>query len=295
MARIVLTIGLALVLSGCGSGAGDSGEAVVAGFYPLAYAAERVGGSELEVRNLTPPGVEPHDLELSGSDVRAVADARLVLYLGSGFQPALERAVESTGATALDLLTEHDLTEGAAQGHSDEHEDEEHDGEGRDPHVWLDPLRYAAIVEDVAAALDRRDAAEPLADELQALHEELDSGLRDCERRVIVTSHAAFGYLAERYDLEQVAITGLSPEAEPTPGELRDVVQEVQAHDATTIFFETLVSPRLAETVAREVGATTAVLNPLEGLTEQQVDDDEDYFSVMRANLAALREALTCR
>lgn len=292
MARIVLTIGLALILSGCGSGSADSGEAVIAGFYPLAYAAERIGGSELDVSNLTPPGVEPHDLELSGSDVRAVADARLVLYLGSDFQPALERAVESTGATALDLLTDAGLTEGAGQNHADEHEG---GGEGRDPHVWLDPLRYAAIVEQVADALGSRDAAQPLTAELQALHEELDSGLRHCERRVIVTSHAAFGYLAERYDLEQVAITGLSPETEPTPGELRDVVQEVQAHEATTIFFETLVSPRLAETVAREVGATTAVLNPLEGLTEQQADDGEDYFSVMRANLAALREALSCR
>jgi zinc transport system substrate-binding protein len=283
VARIVLTFGLVLLLAaasgGCGGDSSGPGETVVAGFYPLAYAAARVGDSELEVMNLTPPGVEPHDLELSGRHVRAVADARVVLYLGSGFQPALERAVESTGATALDLLDDARL--GA--------------GDGRDPHVWLDPLRYAALVEGVAAALDRADAAQPMVGELRALDRELRSGLRDCERRELVTSHAAFGYLAERYDLEQVPITGLSPEAEPTPGELRDVVEEVREQGATTIFFETLVSPRLAQTVAREVGAATAVLNPLEGLTEQQAADGEDYFSIMRANLAALRKALQCR
>ena len=288
MARIVLTVGLVLALLGCGGDSAESGDAVVAGFYPLAYAAERIGGSELDVRNLTPPGVEPHDLELSGSDVRAVADAKLVLYLGAGFQPALEHAVESTDADALDLLRDANLA--AAPGHG-----QEHDGEERDPHVWLDPVRYATIVEEIGTALGRPGAASPLAGELRALDAELASGLRDCERREIVTSHAAFGYLADRYDLEQVAITGLTPEAEPTPGELRDVVQEVRGHGATTIFFETLVSPRLAQTVAREVGAATAVLNPLEGLTEQQVANGEDYFSVMRMNLEALREALGCR
>jgi len=291
MARIILTLGLVLALSGCGGGSSESGETVVAGFYPLAYAAERVGGTELDVRNLTPPGVEPHDLELSGSDVRAVADARLVLYLGGGFQPALERAVESTGATSVDLLDGADLSDAGGHGA----EDEGHEGDGRDPHVWLDPLRYAMIVERTAAALGRDGAATPLVGELRALDAELASGLADCERRQIVTSHAAFGYLAERYDLEQVPITGVSPEAEPTPGELRDVVEEIREHGATTIFFETLVSPRLAETVAREVSAETAVLNPLEGLTDDQVARGEDYFSVMRANLAALREALGCR
>lgn len=294
MARIILTVGLALALAGWGAGCGDSadtgaesGATVVAGFYPLAYAAERVGAAKVE--NLTPPGVEPHDLELSGSDVRAVADARLVLYLGSDFQPALQRAVESTDATALDLLDGAELAEAAEHGH------EGHESEGRDPHVWLDPLRYAAIAEQIAAALHRDGAARQLVAELHALDEEVSAGLRDCTRREIVTSHAAFGYLAERYDLEQVAITGLSPEAEPTPGALREIVEEVREHGATTIFFETLVSPRLAQTVAREVGAATAVLNPLEGLTEQQAADAEDYFSIMRANLAALREGLGCR
>ena len=294
MTRIVLITLLALTLAGCGDSEPDA--AVVAAFYPLAYAAERVG--DAEVRNLTPPGVEPHDFELSGRDVETIAGAELVLYLGQGFQPALEAAVASTDANALDLLEGLDLLQGDDdRGEEEPHEgeDEEHAGEGGfDPHVWLDPLVYAELVERIGGTLGREAAARELVAELEQLDDEFRQQLADCERRELVTSHAAFGYLTERYDLEQVAITGLSPEAEPTPGELRDVVDEVREHGATTIFFETLVSPRLAETVAREVGATTAVLNPLEGLTEQQAEDGEDYFSVMRANLASLRTALGC-
>nr|MBA3348883.1 zinc ABC transporter substrate-binding protein [Actinomycetota bacterium] len=215
----------------------------------------------------------PHDLELSGRDAETIAQARLVLYLGGDFQPALEDAVEATDATALDLLR----------------------GSEDDPHVWLDPTRYADLARRIGEALGDGKQSRKLVDELSALDAEFEEGLADCARREIVTSHAAFGHLAKRYDLEQVAITGISPEAEPTPGELRSVVAEVRESGATTIFFETLVSPRLAETVAREIGAETAVLNPLEGLTEEQAAAGEDYFSIMRANLAALREALGCR
>jgi zinc transport system substrate-binding protein len=120
-------------------------------------------------------------------------------------------------------------------------------------------------------------------------------GLTSCDRRELVTSHTAFAYLADRYGLVQIGLTGVSPEGEPAPGALVDLVDEVIESGATTVFFETLVSPELAETVARESGAKTAVLNPLEGLTQAEVDAGEDYFSVMRSNLAVLREALGCR
>ena len=272
--RIVLTLIVVPALAGCGGGSGSEGTTVVAAFYPLAFAAEEIGGAGVDVRNLTPPGVEPHDLELSGSDIRMIADADLVLYLGQDFQPALEDAIDSTSANAVDLL------DGAEAG---------------DPHVWLDPIRYAAIAERIGDELDRRPAAERFAARLRALDGEFRRGLSRCDRRQIVTSHAAFGYLARRYDLEQVAITGLAPEAEPTPRDLENVVHEVRAVGATTVFFETLISPRLAETVAREVGAQTAVLDPIEGLTEKEASAGEDYFSVMRENLAALRKALGCR
>ena len=301
MSRIVLTFVAAATLAGCGgttpaaeeAGAGERREAVAA-FYPLAFATERIGGNALQVRNLTPPGVEPHDYELTARDVRTLGDADLVLYLGGGFQPALERALETAGARALDLLEGLELLE-ASGGHEREDEHADEDEQTTDPHVWLDPLRFATIVERIGRELGREAAAAALADELRQLHGEFERGLADCERRELVTSHAAFAYLADRYDLEQVAISGLSPEAEPTPRELEEVVTEVREHGATTVFFETLVSPRLAETVAREVGARTAVLNPLEGLAKEEMEAGADYVSVMRANLEALRSALTCR
>jgi zinc transport system substrate-binding protein len=282
--RTVLTLALLGVLAGCGGGSSPDERTVVASFYPLAFAAEQIGGAGIDVRNLTPPGVEPHDLELSGSDVRSIADADLVLYFGQGFQPALEDAIESTSAHAVELLGTVETRPGG--------EDDEH---GRDPHVWLDPVRYAAIAERIGAELDRRPEAEQLADRLRALDGEFRAGLSNCERDELVTSHAAFGYLAERYGLKQVAITGISPEAEPTPRDLEDVVREVRSIGARTVFFETLVSPRIAETVAREVGAETAVLDPLEGLTADEIAAGEDYVSVMRQNLASLREGLGCR
>jgi zinc transport system substrate-binding protein len=281
--RIVLTLICVAMLAGCGGDSSSEGRAVVAAFYPLAFAAQQIGGDEIDVRNMTPPGVEPHDLELSGSDVRAIADADLVLYFGDGFQLSLEDAIESTSAHAVDLLG---AVETRGGGESEQ---------PADPHVWLDPVRYAAVAERIGEELDRPAGADRFAERLRALDRDFRRGLSRCERDQIITSHTAFGYLAERYGLRQVAITGVSPEAEPTPRDLEDVVRQVRAVGATTIFFETLVSPRLAETVAREVGAKTAVLDPLEGLTEEELAAGGDYFSIMRENLAALRKALGCR
>jgi zinc transport system substrate-binding protein len=278
MSRIILVLALLVALTGCGEESGASADShhgdVVAAFYPLAWAAERVAGDTIRLHNLTPPGTEPHDFELTARDVERIRSADVVLFLGGGFQPAVEDAVEGAEGEAVNLLV--DPVHG-------------------DPHVWLDPRRFAAVAQLVADALRRSEgAAEPVA-ELRALDREYSDGLRHCRSREIVTAHEAFGYLARRYRLKQVAITGISPEAEPTPRRLEEVVARVRQTGATTIFFETLISPRLAETVARETGARTAVLNPLEGLTQEQLDRGEDYLSVMRDNLAALRAALRCR
>jgi zinc transport system substrate-binding protein len=284
-ARIVLVFALATLLAaGCGGSSDEAGgrTRVVAAFYPLAFAAERVGGEAVEVENLTPPGVEPHDLELSARDVERVRSAHVVLYLGGGFQPALEQAVDGARGTTVDLLEGLALRPGS--------EDEAHD-----PHVWLDPVRFGAVVGRIGEVLGRRRAAEQLELQLRALDRAYRGGLADCERRTVVTSHAAFGYLTSRYGLRQIAITGVSPEAEPRPRELERVARDVRRSGATTVFFETLVSPRLAETVARETGAKTAVLDPLEGLTGSDLGRGEDYLSVMHANLRVLREALGCR
>jgi zinc transport system substrate-binding protein len=277
----IILITFLVAAAGCGSESGTKQgahrEQIAAGFYPLAYAAEQLA-PDAEVQNLTPPGAEPHDLEVSPGDVRTLRSADLVLLLGHGFQPQLEEAAGG-GSRVVRLLD----TPGLGRHRND------------DPHVWLDPVRYALIVKRIAAALHRPRAADRLVARLHALDVEYRRGLADCRRRDIVTSHEAFAYLAERYALRQVAITGLSPEAEPTPRRLADVLRLVRRTGATTIFFETLVSPRIADTVARETGARTAVLDPLEGLTRAEQRRGADYFSIMRSNLAALRRALSCR
>jgi zinc transport system substrate-binding protein len=208
--------------------------------------------------------------------VEHVIDADLVLYLGDGFQPAVEEAAGETHGEAFDLLDGLDVRDG-------------------DPHVWLDPVRYARMVETIGQALGKEAAAKALAARVRDLDAEFRTGLADCERRELVTSHAAFGYLAERYGLEQISATGLSPEAEPGPRDIERVVDLAREHGATTVFVEPLVSPDLAQTIGREAGAKTAVLDPLEGLTETGLAAGDDYFSVMRANLATIREALGCR
>lgn len=278
--RIVPTfvpIALALAAAACGSSDDTGGRTVVAAFYPLAFAAERVAAKDVEVSNLTPAGAEPHDLELTARDVERLRDADLVLHLG-GFMPALDDAVDGHD-NAVDLLADLPVLDG---------------DDGPDPHVWLDPQRFGAIARRIAAELGDPEAATPLAKELDELDVAFRRGLARCERRTLVSSHAAFSYLADAYGLRQVALTGVSPEAEPSARAIERLVEEVERDGATTVFFETLVGPDLAETVAREAGVTTAVLNPLEGLTDDELAAGDDYFSVMRRNLATLRTALGC-
>lgn len=267
-------------MGGCG---GASGAGVVAAFYPLAYAAERIGGPSLHVDDLTPAGAEPHDLELTPRAVAEIEKARVVLYLGHGFQPAVSKAVEQAKGQRVDLLAGLPLRAST----------ESEEGLTADPHVWLDPVLFARIAKRIGVALHRPSAR--LRRDLLMLDSEYRNGLRSCKRREIVTSHAAFGYLAARYHLRQVPITGMTPESEPTPRELTRAVKQVRRTHATTVFFETLVSPRLADTVAREVGAHTAVLDPIEGLTAAEQEQGLNYLSLMRRNLAALRKALGCR
>jgi zinc transport system substrate-binding protein len=283
ISRIVLILVLVGILAGCGSASSSGRKSVVAAFYPLAYAAERVGGPALDVKNLTPPGAEPHDLELTPRQVAGIQEATLVLYLSHGFQPAVSKAVEQAQGKKVDILAGLPLhaADGAEAGLT------------ADPHVWLDPILFARVATRIGRALGR--PASSLVADLHSLDRGYRQGLRDCKRHEIVTSHAAFGYLAARYGLEQVAITGLTPEAEPTPQQLAHVIQVVRRTHATTVFFETLVSPRLADTVAREVGARTAVLDPIEGLTPAEQKRGDDYLTLMRRNLLALRKALACR
>jgi zinc transport system substrate-binding protein len=266
----------ALVTSGCGE---SPGATVVASFYPLAYAADQVAGPAIRVDDLTPPGAEPHDLELTARDVARVRDARLLVYVGRGFQPAVEDALGGRSGPSLDVLDAARPVRSAG---------------APDPHVWLDPVRYAAVARAIARALGDPAAADPFVARLQALDADYRRGLARCARRAFVTSHASFGYLATRYGLVQIPLLGLAPEAEPTPRELARLVRVVRESGATTVLTERLASPVLADTVARETDADVAVLDPLEGLTSSELDAGRTYLDVMRENLAVLREALGC-
>jgi zinc transport system substrate-binding protein len=272
---------------GCGADTGASPGAaekssVITAFYPLQYATERIAGSHANVTNLTKPGAEPHDLELTPRDVAALEEAGLVVYL-KGFQPAVDDSVaQVAGDHSLDVSAHADLT-------------------GGDPHFWLDPVRLADVGDGIAerlSALDpdrsrdyERNAAK-LRGDLEALDQEFATSLASCANRDLVTSHTAFGYLAARYDFRQHGIAGLSPEREPSPAELSAAATFVRRHDVRTVYYETLVDPSVAATLATETGAEASVLDPLEGLTDESAGTD--YPSVMRSNLAALKKGQNC-
>jgi len=293
---------LSLVLAGCSSSESESsGLKVIAAFYPLEFVAKTIGGDLISVENMTPPGVEPHDLELTPQQITTLDDADLLLYV-AGFQPALEEAAtQSAPANSLDVMAINGLNLLGATEDGHNHGEEAHSDEEMlsDPHVWLDPERLIVVAKAVAAKLSEVDPdnSETYATNLTAFVEQLEgldadftSGLASCERRLIVTSHAAFGYLADAYNLEQEAISGLSPESEPTPKRLNEIGKEAKADGTTTIFFETLASPKVAQTLADDLNISAAVLDPIEGIGEGQT-----YFSIMESNLAALRKALNCK
>ena len=274
--------GTSPAVDGAGSEAKPS---VVAAFYPLQYAAQQVGGSDVDVTNLTQPGVEPHDLELSAQQVGQIADADLVLYV-KGFQPAVDEAIAQQAADkAIDVsaaLQQLSL-DGAA-----------------DPHVWLDPANMAEIGNEISrrlAEISPADAnafasnSKALASTMAALTSEYQAGLAACRTSTMVVSHDAFGYLAKAFGLTQVGISGLSPEAEPSPARIKDVADIVSKEGVTTIYYETLVDPKVAQTLAEETGATAAKLDPLEGLA---ADSTGDYATVMRENLATLIAGQGC-
>ncbi len=303
---------LASLLAACGGDAQSDGIGVVASFYPYAYVAEQVGGSHVDVDNLTSPGAEPHDLELKPKQVGAVQSADLMVYQ-RGFQSAVDDAVDQadlSGEGVLDIATlvhlddstgEHSHEHGEEHSQEDETHDEHQEESQHDPHVWLDPKTMITVTQEIEKRLAEADPdhasdfaanAQRLERELTRLDTAFADGVKNCRTRTIVTSHAAFHHLAERYRLTQVPIAGIDPTNEPTPSQLADISALVERENITTIFAEELVSPAIAETVARETGATTARLDPIEGLGDN--GGDETYLSLMRRNLDAIRTANGC-
>lgn len=295
LALVVLGMSLKRVTDKASLNAGEPKLEIAATFYPLYFFASEIGKDQVNVTNLTPAGAEPHDYEPNAQDIAKLEQMPLLLANGAGFEPWLDdvevnlESKQTRVARVAESLISLELEE-----------------EGKsmsDPHVWLDPIlaqkeidnitHVMSYVDPVRASTYERNATD-LQSRLLALHEEFSRGLKNCKHRKIVTSHQAFGYVAKRYGLEQVAIAGLSPEQEPTPTELAEVADFAKANNIKFIFFETLVSPRLAETLAQEVGAEVLVFDPLEGLSEEDQRAGKDYFSVQRENLKNLQTALEC-
>jgi zinc transport system substrate-binding protein len=276
-----LTVGGAVSCGTSGPAAGAR-PAVVAAFFPLAATTRALVGAGVPVQDLTPPGVEPHDLELTTDDMDAILDARLVVLMGKGFQPAIESGAGRRSGPTLRIL---------ARLHS-----------GTDPHVWLDPVLMRRVVRRISGALGRAlpsrrvaivERAARLDAALRTLDREYRMGLARCDRHVVVTAHAAFGHLAQRYGLGQRAIAGISPEQEPDPRRLAELGDLVRHDHLTTVFTERLVSPRVAATLAHDAHVRTAVLDPIESPAHGPTF--AGYLRSMRSNLAALRRALGCR
>ncbi|MER5714862.1 metal ABC transporter substrate-binding protein [Streptomyces sp. NPDC002132] len=275
---------------------------VVASFYPMAFLAERIGGDHVHVSSLTGPGQEPHDLELSTRQRVQVEEADALLYL-KNLQPAVDDAVAQSevktkiDAAKLTTLEQHGSEVG---GHAAEHDHEHGEEEaGLDPHIWLDPVRYAEVAKGVGAAFEKADPGHAadykkntaaLVSELDALNTQFKTGLANTRTKVFITTHAAFGYLAERYGLTEEAISGLDPESEPSAARVRELEKMAKADGVSTVFYETLVSDKTAKTVAKDAGLRTDVLDPIEGITKKS--RGEDYFAVQKANLKALQTAL---
>lgn len=315
-----IAIGCTLLLAAaCGGSAQGSGTkqpgqlTVVTAFYPLQFVAERVAGSHAAVTSLTQAGAEPHDVELTPRQVASVTDAAAVIYI-KGFQPAVDEAVAQSGNThVLDTTTVVPLqtqAEEHAHGDADDSPGDDHEAEGEDdhahgtldPHVWLNPVNMVTITNavidqlvgiDPDHAADYRANGAALVADLDSLSSTYEKGLKSCERTEFITSHAAFGYLAEQYRLTQIGISGLTPDAEPSPARIAAVQQLAKEHGVTTIFYETLVSPAVATSIAGDLGLSTDVLDPIEAITDQSRGDN--YIAVMESNLTALQKANGCR
>ncbi|KOY59158.1 metal ABC transporter substrate-binding protein [Streptomyces sp. XY332] len=297
------------------AGVGKGGKLdVMSSFYPMQFLAEQIGKDHVKAATLTKPGVEPHDLEITPKQTGQLGESDVVLYL-KGLQPAVDKAVAQSGVKhVVDAATLTKLEVHGSSGHDHAHEGEEghsegeaeghdhghgHGEAGEDPHIWLDPVKYAEVAKGVGAALEKADPdhaadyrknTDELVGKLTALDAEFKDGLKNTASKTFITTHSAFGYLAERYGLDQEGISGVDPESEPSPARMKELQAVAQKDNVSTVFFETLASDKTARTLAADTGLKTDVLDPLEGITDKS--QGADYFEVMRSNLKNLQKAL---
>lgn len=276
--KVVLVTCIAL-LGACGSESGDDTLTVAVAFYPIEEIVRSVGGNDVEIVTLVPRGDEAHEFDPAAKQVARLEEADVVFYLGSDFQPSLERVIDSLPGSVqrVDLLAGLALLEG---------------DDGVDPHVWLDPRNMQAMARQIADVIGA-DATSYVGD-LGILHDEFTSAFAECDAPYLITTHEAFAYLADAYGLTHLAIAGVSPGDEPSARSLEDVVEFARAHDVATIFYETSLPSDLADTVANEIGARTAPLATVESPTQDELDSGESYLTVMRDNLDSLRAGMGC-
>lgn len=297
---------LIFLIAGCGSSVSKTKEdpnkvSIVTTLYPLQDFANKIGGKYVSVTNLVPTGTEPHDFEPSAKDLANLSHADIFVYNGSGLEAWVDKAISNLDQSKTKVVS---TSEGLPLLHKEEEEtnhDQEHDHGKTDPHVWLDPMlakEQAKKIKDTLIKVDPAHQEEynknftTLEKQLNDLDQEYKEMIASAKSKEFVTSHAAFSYLAHRYGLKQISISGLSPENEPSPKEIKKVIEEAKAHQVKVIFFETLVSGKVAEIVKNELKAEALQLNPLEGLTQEEISNHEDYFSVMKKNKENLAKAL---
>jgi len=268
---------------------------VVTSFYPLYYFATQIAGDKADIKNITPSGAEPHDYDPSVQDVAQIEKSNMLVLNGG---------VESWGDKIRDNLKETNVTIiTAGEGLLTQQVEEE--GKNQiDPHVWLDPIRAKQEAHAIELGFEKVDPANSsyyqknekiLDDRFDQLDSVYKTGLAQCGQKDIITAHAAFGYLATRYNLKQVTITGLSPDSEPSAQQLADVIKFAKTNNVQYIFFESLMSPKLSQTVATEIGAHTLVLDPIEGVSDDDMKAGKNYFTIMQENLKNLQLALQCK
>ncbi|MFJ9179866.1 metal ABC transporter substrate-binding protein [Streptomyces sp. NPDC102360] len=301
----VTALGLG-ALTACGSSAaqdkGSDGKlSVVASFYPMQYLAQEIGGDHVDVTNLTEPGQEPHDLEVSAKQRAQLEESDAAVYL-KGLQPSVDEAIDQSDIkTKIDAGTLTSLEKHGTEvdGHDHGHAEHTHDEAAADPHIWLDPVKYAEVAEGVGKALEKADPdhaadykknTKALVAELDELDTKFEKGLKDTKSSTFITTHAAFGYLAERYGLTEEAINGLDPESEPSAARVKALQKTAKDDGVSTVFYETLVSDKTAKTLANDAKLKTDVLDPIEGITDKS--KGENYIEVQESNLAALQKAL---